>query len=366
MRICPSARWLAQPARALGTAAWSGSRFSPTGVPTTTITCSPVLTMAGSADASSRPAATTRSSSAAAPGSAKGIVAEFTRATDGSLTSKIPTLRPREAKAMASGRPTCPHPPITTTSRSKPREWDDSATGSPPVVREFGRSLAGSKWDSPTGKPERILATASYMTGQNYTADQQYRPGDRGTDAIAVLVSGNNINDPLANDDQPSHSRMRCVTSVVGVAGNDCGNLVLVRIRGDRDREPGFSVDLNRNVYRTLRREFGVRHREGGVGERLGVAQPLPQFLRDVRCQRRHHEHQRLGDGAGQRPVRRGGLRGVRGQLHQPGDGRVTPQLIEIPAYHHDRLVQEAQRAEVWDLVADAYRTGFFVDHAAP
>ena len=112
-------RWSEQRASAFGMADWSGSRCSPTGVPMTTITCSAVLTMAGSADASSLPSATARSSSGVAPGSAKGILAEFTWATDASLTSKIPTRAPREAKAMASGRPTCPHPPITTTSRAK-------------------------------------------------------------------------------------------------------------------------------------------------------------------------------------------------------------------------------------------------------
>ena len=85
---------------------WSGSRFSPTGVPITTTTCSPVLTIAGSVEASSVPAAIARSSGACAPGSANGSLAEFTHATAASLMSKMPTRRPREAKAMASGRPT--------------------------------------------------------------------------------------------------------------------------------------------------------------------------------------------------------------------------------------------------------------------
>ena len=67
---------------------------------------SPVLTIAGSVEASSVPAAIAPSSRAFAPGSANGILAEFTHATAGSLMSKMPTRKPREAKATASGRPT--------------------------------------------------------------------------------------------------------------------------------------------------------------------------------------------------------------------------------------------------------------------
>ena len=106
IRIWPGPRWAAQLCRAFGMADWSGSSFSPTGVPITTSTCSPVLTIAGSAEASSVPAAIAPSSRAFAPGSANGILAEFTHATAGSLMSKMPTRKPREAKATASGRPT--------------------------------------------------------------------------------------------------------------------------------------------------------------------------------------------------------------------------------------------------------------------
>jgi hypothetical protein len=62
--------------------------------------------MAGSVEATSVPAASARSSGACAPGSAKGSLAEFTHVTAGSLMSKMPTRRPREAKATASGSPT--------------------------------------------------------------------------------------------------------------------------------------------------------------------------------------------------------------------------------------------------------------------
>ena len=68
-------------------AAWSGLRCSSTGVPMTTITCSAVATMAGSADASSRPAARASRSGPAAPGSANGSRPALTVSTAAWLTS---------------------------------------------------------------------------------------------------------------------------------------------------------------------------------------------------------------------------------------------------------------------------------------
>ncbi len=53
----------------------------------TTTTCSAVATTAGSAEASSSPAASTQRSISSAPGSANGIRPEFTVATAVSLTS---------------------------------------------------------------------------------------------------------------------------------------------------------------------------------------------------------------------------------------------------------------------------------------
>jgi hypothetical protein len=72
----------------------------------TTITCAPVPTIAGSVEATMAPAATARTNARVAPGSAKGILAAFTQRTADPLRSKMPTRKPREAKAMASGRPT--------------------------------------------------------------------------------------------------------------------------------------------------------------------------------------------------------------------------------------------------------------------
>src|SRR6266571_1387516 len=59
------------------------------------------------------------------------------------------TRRPREANAMASGRPTCPHPPITTMSRAKGAGRGVSATGPPRVDSGFGGYFPRPpKWDS--------------------------------------------------------------------------------------------------------------------------------------------------------------------------------------------------------------------------
>ena len=83
----PSRMYCEQPASAFGIAVWLGLRCSSTGVPITTTTFSAVPTMAGSVEAVSRPAATARSRSGAAPGSSNGSLAAFTRATASSLTS---------------------------------------------------------------------------------------------------------------------------------------------------------------------------------------------------------------------------------------------------------------------------------------
>ncbi len=87
MRICPSRRYWAQPPSAFGIAAWSGLRCASTGVPMTTITCSPVPTMAGSEDAFSRPAARASRNGSAAPGSANGSRPALTVSTAAWLTS---------------------------------------------------------------------------------------------------------------------------------------------------------------------------------------------------------------------------------------------------------------------------------------
>src|SRR5215472_7157289 len=51
----------------------------------------------------------------------------------------MPTRPPRPARAIASGRPTWPQPPITTTSRSKGLPGDHSVTDSPPCICNWAR-----------------------------------------------------------------------------------------------------------------------------------------------------------------------------------------------------------------------------------
>ena len=60
--------------------------------------------------------------------------------------------------------------------------------------------------------------------------------------------------------------------------------------------------------------------REVLVSERALVAQPVPQLLGDMRRQRRDHQHQRLGEAAGQLAARAASLAAAAGQLRQPGD----------------------------------------------
>jgi len=96
----------------------SGLRCSSTGVPITTTRVSAVPTTAASVVATSRPEAMAVSSFGCAPGSQKGRVAALIRSTVAASTSYTATDAPLSASAMARGRPTCPPPPITTTSRS--------------------------------------------------------------------------------------------------------------------------------------------------------------------------------------------------------------------------------------------------------
>src|SRR5215468_8273918 len=205
IRIWPGAKCGAQSCIAFGMADWSGSRFSPTGVPMTTITCSPVPTIAGSVAATRVPAATARSNAGEVPGSANGILAEFTHATADSLMSKMPTRRPREAKAMARGRPTCPHPPITTMSRAKGTGRDVSATRPPPVYSEFADISSGHPNGTAAGEPECILATTGYSAAQEVrprisAVNPAQRFGAGGS--IILFFCDHCINDPLENDDQ--------------------------------------------------------------------------------------------------------------------------------------------------------------------
>src|SRR5262249_12408725 len=55
----------------------------------------------------------------------------------------MPTRAPRSANAMASGRPTCPHPPMTTTSKLN---W--SPAGDPAIVHTSATTCTAVPADS--------------------------------------------------------------------------------------------------------------------------------------------------------------------------------------------------------------------------
>src|SRR5215469_3276991 len=83
------------------------------------------------------------------------------------------TLAPRSAKAMASGRPTCPQPPITTTSLRKGPPDDGSVTaGTSTPVRggHTGRSM------SIPGIGRRMGATRAFGQGQAAEPPGLYDP----------------------------------------------------------------------------------------------------------------------------------------------------------------------------------------------
>ena len=104
-------------------AVWLGLRCSSTGVPMTTTTCSAVPTIAGSAEASRRPAASARCSTSSAPGSCERHPARVHQADGGFADVVDGHLGAAVGEREASGRPTWPQPPITTTWRSN---WPDS------------------------------------------------------------------------------------------------------------------------------------------------------------------------------------------------------------------------------------------------
>jgi len=78
----------------------------------------PVPATAQATPQASRPATSTRVRASGAPTSAKGIIPALTTSTTAVLVSYRTTSSPVSAKARPRGRPTCPHPPTTTTSCS--------------------------------------------------------------------------------------------------------------------------------------------------------------------------------------------------------------------------------------------------------
>src|SRR3954467_2953907 len=92
----------------------------------TMTTASASATTAGSAEAASRPLASTGASGSDAPGSRNGSRPARTVDTASSLMSNTATDAPRSAKAMASGSPTWPQPPTIATSVPGPAMMDSS------------------------------------------------------------------------------------------------------------------------------------------------------------------------------------------------------------------------------------------------
>ena len=113
----------------------------------------------------------------------------------------------------------------------------------------------------------------------------------------------------------------------------------LAGIGGHRDLAADFAVDLHRNLD-----HIGVQVLRIGlgpplVGERLLMAQALPELLGDVRREGREQQHERLGDAARHaRPL----VRRV-DELHERGDRRIEAQRLEVLGHLRDRLMQHAQ-----------------------
>ena len=66
-------------------------------------------------------------------------------------------------------------------------------------------------------------------------------------------------------------------------------------VGGDRDVAAHLAVDLHRVLDGVVDEQRRVGLGERLVGDRLVVAEAAPQLLADVRGERRHHQHQRLG-----------------------------------------------------------------------
>src|SRR5580658_7714486 len=73
----------------------------------------------------------------------------------------MPTLAPRSANASASGKPTCPHPPMTTTSRSS-----RSGTFVTPYLRLIMAGPRGSRSYGLTASGAAVTCLALHLTAR--------------------------------------------------------------------------------------------------------------------------------------------------------------------------------------------------------
>ena len=67
------------------------------------------------------------------------------------------------------------------------------------------------------------------------------------------------------------------------VGEGDRGDRGLVGIGGHHDAGPHLALDLDRHLDLVIDEQRRIGGREGGVGERSGVAEPRPELLGDVR-----------------------------------------------------------------------------------
>ena len=92
------------------------------------------------------------------------------------------------------------------------------------------------------------------------------------------------------------------------------------------------------------------------------MAEALPQLLRDVRRDRRDHQHQGL-DGGARHAVQAGQVVVVRDELR---DRRVRPHVLHLDAHVGDRAVQGAQRRDLRLVVGRGDGAGLLVHDVAP
>src|ERR1022692_3962147 len=114
--------------------------------------------------------------------------------------------------------------------------------------------------------------------------------------AGAAGLAGHHAGDAARNDDDALDRGIADQPGVVRMAGQDLDGPLLAGVRRDLDPEPDPAVHL----YWQHDGRLG-RQRLVGLANRCVAPGPLvpeagPEFLGDMRGQRRNHEHQRLGE----------------------------------------------------------------------
>ena len=124
-----------------------------------------------------------------------------------------------------------------------------------------------------------------------------------------------------------SSAAIRSIAAGRGLGGGAVG------LGRNQDPAPDLAVDLHRHLNLSIFQECRIERRPGRMGQRLLVAENLPELFGKMRGQGSEQEregfHRLAGSNLG---------RGERvDELHQPADRRVEPQGLDVVGHGRNR-----------------------------